>query len=262
MWCSISLFGWVNLLYYTRGIEEVAWVVYALLRVIRSMTKFLSILFLVVFACALFIWSMKLPNEFGRFDDVFLDTFFTSFFGTFDPDTDLSDDHFKTFTLFFNLVVLLLIPLICLNAMIAFVSETFADILDDKIAVIAREKANLIMDLYCGMTKSRRETLEEKNAWTFKLELQSTLDKIDVGEDEEVANKRSTKRDIADLRIKGDEETSKIKELTKEMRTEMKTERTEMRTEMKTETTEMKTEMNDMKEKMDEIKNLQMAYQN
>mmetsp|Transcript_1340 Transcript_1340/g.1922 ORF Transcript_1340/g.1922 Transcript_1340/m.1922 type:complete len:1393 (-) Transcript_1340:1-4179(-) len=237
-----QLFGWVNLLYYMRGIEEVAWVVYALLRVIRSMTKFFSILFLVVFSFTLFFWSLELPGQFERLDDVFLKTLLTSFFSEFDPD-ELINSRFKTFTLLFNLLVLLMIPLICLNAMIAFVGETFADILDDKIAVIAREKANLIMDLYCGMRKSRREVLEEENAWTFKLELQSTLDKIDVCEDGEVANKRATKGDIAGLRIKTDEETSKIKELTKEIRTEMKTE-----------TTEMKTEMNDMKGKMDEMR--------
>ena len=34
------------------------------------------------------------------------------------------------------------ISLICLNAMIAFISKPFANILDDKIAVIA-------MDMYC-----------------------------------------------------------------------------------------------------------------
>lgn len=253
-----QLFGWVNLLYYMRGIEEVAWVVYALLRIIRSMTRFLSILFLVVFSFTLFFWSLELPGQFGRLDDVFLKTMLTSFFSEFDPD-ELINSRFKTFTLLFNLLVLLMIPLICLNAMIAFVSETFADILDDKLAVIAREKANVIMDLYCGMTESRRNDLEEKNVWTFKLELQSTLNKIDVSvPDGEVANKRSTKGDIADLsaNLKSEitkETVNKLKASTKEMKgkmEEMKGMMEEINTEMKGKMEDMKTETKEMRAEM------------
>ena len=267
-----QLFGWVNLLYYMRGKKEVAWVVYALLRIIGSMTRFLLILFVVVFSFALFFWSLELPGQFGRLDDVFLKTmltsFFsdydldpdpdevflktmlTSFFSEFDPDPDsddLTNNRFKTFTLLFNLVVLLLIPLICLNAMIAFISETFADILDDRIAVIAREKANLIMDLYCGMMENSRKDLEKKNVWTFKLELQSTLDKIDgSAPDGEVANKRSTKRDIADLRIKADEGLTNLKSEMTEERTKVKASTKEMKGKME----EIKTEMKEMRAEM------------
>ena len=249
-----QLFGWLNLLYYMRGIEEVAWVVYALLRIIRSMTRFLSILFLVVFSFTLFFWSLELPGQFGRLNDVFLKTVLTSFFSEFDHD-ELINNRFKTFTLLFNLVVLLMIPLICLNAMIAFVSETFADILDDKIAVIAREKANVIMDLYCGMTESRRKDLEEQNVWTFKLELQSTLDKIDGSvPDGEVANKRATKGDIADLsaNLKSEitkETANKLKASTKEMKGKMEEMKGKME-EMKTETKEMRAETKEMRAEM------------
>uniref|UniRef100_A0A7S3QG72 Ion transport domain-containing protein n=1 Tax=Chaetoceros debilis TaxID=122233 RepID=A0A7S3QG72_9STRA len=253
-----QLFGWVNLLYYMRGIEEVAWVVYALLRVIRSMTKFFSILFLVVFSFTLFFWSLELPGQFERLDDVFLKTLLTSFFSEFDPD-ELINSRFKTFTLLFNLLVLLMIPLICLNAMIAFVGETFADILDDKNAVIAREKANLIMDMYCCMRENRRKDLEEKNVWTFKLELQSTLDKIDGSvPDGEVANKRATKGDIADLsaNLKSEitkETVNKLKASTKEMKgkmEEMKGMMEEINTEMKGKMEDMKTETKEMRAEM------------
>ena len=106
--------------------------------------------------CALFFWSLELPNQFGMFEDTFLlKTLFTSFFGDFDPE-DRIDNRFQTFislsTYFF-----LVIYLICLKAMIAFISETFADIFDDKIAVIARERRLMLSWTSCGMGDAKIE---------------------------------------------------------------------------------------------------------
>ena len=55
---------------------------------------------------------------------------------------------------------------ICPIAIIAFISKTLADILDDEIAGIAWERAKGIMDLHCSMSEARREKLEEKNRLT------------------------------------------------------------------------------------------------
>ena len=90
--------GWINLLYYARGISAVAWiVVYVPLCLIRGMAEFLLILLLL----SLFFWSLELPNQFGRLEDTLLKTFFRSFFGDFNPAEDVIDNRrfFKAFIL-------------------------------------------------------------------------------------------------------------------------------------------------------------------
>lgn len=67
------------------------------------MVRFLHILFLAVFACALFFWSLELPNQFGMFEDTFLlKTLFTSLFGDFDPeDRIMLSDVYLAVDIFF-----------------------------------------------------------------------------------------------------------------------------------------------------------------
>ena len=104
------------------------------------MLWFLSILLVAVLACALFFWSLETPDHFGTFQDALLKTLFTSFFGDFDPFTDVIDSRFKACIRIINIMVVVGISLICMNAMIAFISENFTDILENKIAVIAKKR--------------------------------------------------------------------------------------------------------------------------
>lgn len=83
---------------------------------------------------------------------------------------------------------------------------TLADILDDEIAGIARERAKGMMDLHCSMSEARREKLERKNRLTYKFKVLSTLDNIDaINGNDEVANEAATKGNIADLKIESDD---------------------------------------------------------
>ena len=61
---------------------------------------------------------------------------------------------FISLSTYFFLVIYLII---CLKAMIAFISETFADIFDDKIAVIARERRLMLSWTSCGMGDAKIE---------------------------------------------------------------------------------------------------------
>ena len=224
------------------------------------MTYFVSVLFLAVLACALFFSSLELPTNFRSFKYVLLRTLFTSFFSDLDPFAYIIDNPFKVLSFFINIMVLVGISLICMNAMIAFIVEKFADILEDKVAVIARQKASILMDLYSEMSVSRRKEIDMVNRWTFKLELQSTLDKINVNsaKDDEVTNKRATKGDIGDSKTESGEKLDNMKaemdkkkakmkgmkaEMEKAVNTEMNKLKAEMEKTMKAETKELKAEL-------------------
>jgi archaellum component FlaC len=86
-----------------------------------------------------------------------------------------------------------------MNAMIAFISEEFANILDYKKAILAREMACLIVDLYNSMSDDEKRDIEEKCKWVYKLCKQTDLNKMESGDTESAEDadgRRSTKKDV------------------------------------------------------------------
>ena len=57
--------------------------------------------------------------------------------------------------------------------MIAFISEEFANMLDYQAAILAKENASIIVDMYCAMSSEERRRIENQCKWVYKLFKQS-----------------------------------------------------------------------------------------
>ena len=158
--------------------------------------------FLVVLLWILLSACSILTRIDGTFDStkiipVFTDTYATAVFGAvgsaeYGPDYNESRD-----IVLLLFIILSFIFIIFMNAMIAFIGEEFANILDYKSAILAREKASIIVDMYCAMGEEERRRVEEQCKWVYKLFKQTDLNKMQAGEADSGGGAcRATKKDI------------------------------------------------------------------
>ena len=96
---------------------------------------------------------------------------------------------------------------------------------DYQSAILAREIACLIVDMYELMGKEERERLEKEHKWTYKLFKQSDLDKLVTGgmsSDDDADGRRATKLDIQkSVESLKNENRQEIIKLKKEMQKEI-----------------------------------------
>ena len=90
-------------------------------------------------------------------------------FGSFESSEFASEYEAASTVVLVHFIALTLIFMIFMNAMIAFISEEFANILEYKKAILAFEKACIIVDLYCAMSEEERKRIEEECKWVYKL---------------------------------------------------------------------------------------------
>jgi hypothetical protein len=141
---------------------------------------------------------------------MFTETYVTAIFGAFDSAEFCSDPYIEAsrwvLTLFF---ILTLIFMVFMNAMIAFISEEFANIMDYQKAILIREMAVLIVDLYNSMSKEDRRIIEENYKWAYKLFKHTDLNKMESGDTEsDAAGRRATKQDVQNVVAKVRKETN------------------------------------------------------
>ena len=230
----VHLFTLINFLYYCRGSERASWILYALGVLIIKMSYFFAILFWILVSAA-----GQLTKLNGSFDTnlpihVFTETYITAFFGAFESSEFCSDPYIPASGMVLVLFILLSsIFMIFTNAMIAFISEAFANILDYKKAILAREKACLIADLYNSLSPKQRRIIENQCKWVYKLFKQAALNKMESSHSETGADgRRATKQDVhsvvAKLKNENDEIQSSLEELCKD-NVEMRKENVEMK---------------------------------
>jgi len=63
--------------------------------------------------------------------------------------------------------MLTITSIISMNALIAFMGNTFGRVLEEKTAVLTRLKAMFILEIYCQIGAARRKQMEEENSWTY-----------------------------------------------------------------------------------------------
>jgi WD40 repeat protein len=195
----VHLFTLINFLYYLRGIQKTSWILYALGVLIKKMSYFLFILIWILVSA-----SSQLAKVNGAFDSkepihIFTETYVTAIFGAFDSAEFCSDPHIEASSrvVLILFIILTLIFMIFMNAMIAFISEAFANILDYQKAILAREMACLIVDLYNSMSAEDKMIIEENYKWVYKLVKQTDLNKIASGDTESDGDgRRATKQDV------------------------------------------------------------------
>jgi WD40 repeat protein len=236
------LFNWVALFHYMRGFEECAWIIKALYHISANMSYFILILFILMFGFsivfrALYIGSNDIMEDgevaaFGNIITSLKTTFFAGIAGDFDLE-DLKDTYSASLSLLLMIILLAAVAVIALNALITFIGEKFESVLNERDAILKKEKAKVMLDLYCTMGKDERHMIGWENRWTSIIIPSADL----LLENQPYALRnvsRATKDDIMKFQrklklVKGD---------------------------IKTMTDETKREINLMKEEITEIKNM------
>jgi len=175
------LFTWFGAFFYLQGFEECAWIVIALLSIAQKMKYFLLVVIMTVFSFALGLRALYerennlRTSGYGNIGSAMLTTLFAGLFGDFDL-AELDDTYSKIFAVIIMIVMLLMVLIISMNALIAFISDAFEQVLAQKQAVLKRQKAQMIFEMYSSMTKVQREALEEEHRWTSLIIPVATLD--------------------------------------------------------------------------------------
>jgi predicted PurR-regulated permease PerM len=182
---------------------------------------------------------------------VFTETYVTAIFGGFDSAEFCSDPYTAASSLVLvSFILLSLLFAVFMNAMIAFISEEFANILDYQGAILAREMACLIVDMYDTMSEEERkkqEEVEKYHKWVYKLSKQADLDKMGSDHtDAQADGRRATKQDILSVDVKLKKENAQIKKEIAEVRNE--------NSEMRSSLERMEKEMKSIKSGVENIK--------
>eukprot|EP00558_Chaetoceros_sp_UNC1202_P002249 CAMPEP_0197259122 /NCGR_PEP_ID=MMETSP1429-20130617/83358_1 /TAXON_ID=49237 /ORGANISM="Chaetoceros sp., Strain UNC1202" /LENGTH=150 /DNA_ID=CAMNT_0042723323 /DNA_START=351 /DNA_END=803 /DNA_ORIENTATION=- len=88
--------------------------------------------------------------------------------------------------------------IISLNALISFIGDAFERVLVDKNAVLTRERAQIILDIYCQLSEEERTQIEKENRWVYVLVPQASLDS-EINSVCKANHARSTKEDVYKL---------------------------------------------------------------
>jgi hypothetical protein len=204
----VHLFTLINFLYYLRGIQKMSWILYALGVLIKKMSYFLFILLWILIAACFQL--AKIPGAFDTKQPIhiFAETYLTAIFGAFESDPYIGVSS-VVLTLF---IILSLIFMIFMNAMIAIISEAYANILDCQKAILHREMACLIVEVYDSMNKEERMLKEKNYKWAYKLFKQTDLNKLKSGDTESDADgRRATKLDVQSVVAKVRKECGEMK---------------------------------------------------
>jgi hypothetical protein len=175
------LLGWFGSFYYLRGIEDCAWIATALFRIATSMIYFMIVLIIVLIGFALFFQNLYKHNEhyseteidvlaekyfeFGGFGHAIVAIFNAGVLGTFEMEP-LLKTFAPDFAIVMMIILFLVVTVLALNALIAFISAAFENVLAQKLAVLKKQKALIILDLYSVLSEGERNKIERRNRWT------------------------------------------------------------------------------------------------
>ena len=206
------LFGWFGILFYLRGIEDCAWITTALYRIAIRMVSFMIVLLTVLIGFALFFQNLfkhedNFPGseaedpvekyfEFRGFGYSIVSMFNAGVLGNFEIEPLLKTSA-PDFAVVMMIILFLVVTLLALNALIAFISTAFEDVLAEKLAVLKKQKALIILDLYSVLSEGERKKIEERNKWTTIIVPAERLQLDDKGITENQA--KATKGDVIKL---------------------------------------------------------------
>ena len=102
--------------------------------------------------------------------------------------------------------MLLYISLIVLNALIAFMGDSYNKVSEQRYSELSRERASLIVELYTGLDATRRAKIERATRWAYNLMPASDLEDVNGAEHEwegELAEiKRAVRKELATMASK------------------------------------------------------------
>jgi len=205
-----------GVLFFLRGFDKIAWIIHALFCIMEDMIPFLIVMLVILFMFALTFWILYDASAAVNVCDPGMDcdrrsfdnigrametTFYAGIFADFDIDS-MEETYSTEFAKILLAAMLTIMSLISMNALIAFMGNTFGRVLGEKTAVLTRIKALFILELYCHMGARERKQIEEENRWTYIMVPKATLGSVrgTVGtpKDQDLAN--ATKYDLLKMR--------------------------------------------------------------
>ena len=178
-----TLFLTLKLLAYLRGFGDTGW----LISVLRA--NFVDVRgFVIVLVCCLFGFALafralygNIPgicvdddgtecdvHPFGSFGRSLLSTFELAVLGVYDP-AILYDGQFRILSVLFFVLAVMCVIVIALNALIAVLSDSYARVQENATANRRRERAELIVEYLCIMSKRRRRKIEKMTKYFHAL---------------------------------------------------------------------------------------------
>jgi hypothetical protein len=145
------------------------------------------------------------------------------------------------------------------NALIAFIGERFDRVLDEKNAVLKKQKARVILDLYCLYGKKRRKEIENENKWTSLVIPAGDLSLEEEPSTLEKNVSRATKEDMKEMKKEMKEVNVETKKEIMDMKKEMKEVNVETKKEIKGMQEETTNELILLRKEMKEMKETQEA---
>lgn len=225
----VQFFVFINFLQFSRGFDNVAWVIFTLKQVGKKIIPFLLVLFWILIATSLQLTKTDTGDAFGssRVIPFFTELYLTAIFGAFE--TSGNEDNFvypDWVSLIFMSLSLTFI--IFMYTMIAFVSKEYCNIWDQKGLILAHEKAGIILDIYNVMSERQRKDREDEYKIVSKLFEETVVDgsgatfhrtstRNDIRETESHLRSENAEimKEISQVRKENIEMNEKIAEVTK-----------------------------------------------
>jgi len=281
---------WFGFLSHLRGIESFAWIIKALLYIFGSLKYFIVVVVLVIVSFTVVLRALhdggpadlrkdgNFTSEDNQYHNInapygnlvmsFLTTIMAGMFATFELE-DLEDSYLYLLSLVLMLFMLLFVMIVALNALIAFISERFEVILNERTAALMLEKAEIIVDIYCLFTDKYRAEIEARNRWTSVVVPAASLNELNplenlsraTKDDSNQIQKKVNQVENDSKEIKNDvKELKALKDDSKEMKSELRVLKDDLE-EMKTDSKQMQGDMKKMMDNLEVIKKMLMGKQ-
>ena len=179
---------------------------------------FLTILLWIILAACFHLSKVK--NAFDAENPIhfYTDTYVTAIFGAFDSAEFCSYPYeAASGVALIYFILLSLVFVVFMNAMIASISEEFSNILDYQSAILVREMACLIVEMYDAMEEEDKKLTADEHKWVYKLYKQTDLDKMGRT-DSDPDGRSATKQDLQGAAVKLKKEVAAMRKENTEIR--------------------------------------------
>jgi hypothetical protein len=123
-------------------------------------------------------------SGYATLGDALVTTMFAGVFGDFDRDVVENYALHPTATLALMVLMLLSISLIVLNALIAFMGDSYNKVSEQRYSELSRERASLIVELCTGLDAARLAEIQRATKWAYILMPASDLEEVNGAEHE------------------------------------------------------------------------------
>ena len=157
----------IKLLSYLRGFSKTGWLISVLQANFRDVRGFLVILFSIMVGFSVsfrLLFDQSIDQGYDSLRECFLSTFEMTILGVYDPSL-LADSTHTAMAAFVFVLAATCILIVCLNALISILADSFAKVQEHAAANRRREQAALIVEYMTILPHGRRRKIEKATQW-------------------------------------------------------------------------------------------------